>query len=78
MLYPYNRGNERILTATSSAHFLTNDVSVSITRSPGLSSSLQWLGTSDISPKKVHVATYLFGFLLGKYMFIRLLPGKSA
>jgi len=43
----------RILTATLSAHFLTNDESVSTARSPGLSSSLQQLGTSDMSLKKV-------------------------
>ena len=57
MLYPYNHDEKRILTATSSAHFLTNDGSASIARSPGLSGSLQRLGTSDMSLNKVQVAT---------------------
>ena len=48
---------KRILTAKSSAHFLTNDGTFLIAPSPGLPSSLQWLGTSDMSPKKVQVAT---------------------
>ena len=52
---------QRTLTATLSAHFLTNNGSVSIVRSPAPSSSLQQLDTSDMSLKKVH-----FGFLLRK------------
>ena len=57
---------KRILTAILSAHFLTNGGSVSIVRSPALSSSLRRLGTSDISLKKVQVANRL-GFCLEKY-----------
>ena len=54
-----------ILTATLSAHFLTNDGSISIVllRSPAPSSSLRRLGTSDTSLKKVQVA-YRFGVCL--------------
>ena len=57
---------KRILTGRLSAHFLTNNGSVSIIRSPVLSSSLRWLGTSDMSLKKVQVANR-FGFCLEKY-----------
>ena len=57
MLYLYNYDD--ILTGTSSAHFLSNDRSVSIVRSSGLSSFLRWVGTSDMSLKKVQVATRL-------------------
>ena len=66
MLYPYNCDD---ITYTYCG-------SVSIVRSPGLSSSLQWLGTSDMGLNKVQVATSL-DFFLGKYVFIRLLAGKS-
>ena len=54
------------ITATQSAHFLTNEGSVSIVRSPALSSSLRQLDTSDMRLKEVQVASYLFEFLLGK------------
>ena len=66
----------RLCTTTSSTHFLTNDRSVSIARSPGFSSSLQRLGTFDKSLKKVQVATSsdfcweitcLYGYCLVRY-----------
>ena len=60
---------ECILTATSSAHFLSNDGGVSIARSPGLFSSLQRLGTCCMSLKKVQVVP--------TSDFCWLLPGKS-
>ena len=65
--------SERKLTATSSAHFMTNDGSLSIARSPAPSSYFRQLGTSDMSRKKVQVASSL-DICLGKYVIIRLLP----
>ena len=65
--------SERILTATSSAHFLTNNESLSIVRTPAASSYLQQLGTSDM---KVQVASSL-DICLGKYATNGSLPGKS-
>ena len=50
---------QRILTATLSANFLTNDGSLSVIRSSAPSSSLQRLGTSDMSLKEVQVASSL-------------------
>ena len=63
--------SEHKLTATSSAHFLTNDGSLSIIRSPVPFSYLRQLGTSDMSLKKVQVASSL-DICLGKYVIIRL------
>jgi len=57
-------------------HFLTNDGSVSIVCLPTSSSCLRRLGISHVSLKKVQVATILH-FCWEKYVFIRLLPGKS-
>ena len=47
------------------ANFLTDDGSLSVVRSSSPSSSLQWLGTSDMSLKEVQVASSL-GRLLGE------------
>ena len=49
----------RILTATSSANFLTDDGILSVVCSSAPSSSLQRLGTSDTSLKEVQVASSL-------------------
>ena len=57
------------------AHFLTNDGSILIIHSPAPSSSLRRVGTSDLSLKKVQVATRL-DFCWEKYVFIGLLPGS--
>ena len=57
----------------SSAHFQTNNRSVLIVHSPVPSISLQQLGTSHFSLKKVRVASSLDR----KYVFVWLLPGKS-
>ena len=56
---------KHILTTTLSAHFLTNNGSVSIVPSSAPSSSLRWVDTFDLSLKKVQVATRL-DFLLRK------------
>ena len=56
----------RILTATSSANFLTDDGSLSVVRSSAPSSSLQRLGTSDMSLKEVQVRSFQFGRVLGE------------
>ena len=49
----------RILTATSSANFLTDDGSLLVVSSSAPSSSLQRIGTSDMSLKEVQVASSL-------------------
>ena len=63
------------LITTLSAHFLTNNGSVSIIPSSAPSSSLRWVDTFDLSLKKVQVATRL-DFCWEKYVIIWLLPGS--
>ena len=47
--------SQRVLSATPSAHFLTNDRVLLIVRTPAPFSALQQVGTSDMSLKTVRV-----------------------
>ena len=67
---------KRILTATLSANFLTDDGSLLVIRSSAPSSSLQRLGTSNMSLKELQVASSL-DVCQEKDVFIRLLLDKS-
>ena len=66
VLCPYNHDDKTYTYRYIVRVFSTNDGSISIVRSPALSSSLRRLGTSDMSLKKVQVANR-FGFCLEKY-----------